>query len=90
MFMYPRSILFLLLTALVTSCATTTQLVLADGRVAYEINCAGFGDCKKKAESLCHGQGYEEVGGAYRLPKGRSPQNEDELAYRYLIVTCRQ
>ena len=90
MLMYSRSSLLLILTALITSCATTTQLVLPDGRVAHEINCVGFGDCRKTAESLCYGRGYEVVGGAYQLPRGRFPQSEDEIAYRYLIITCRQ
>jgi hypothetical protein len=87
---YSRANVLLLLTALTTSCATSTQSVLPDGRVAHEINCVGFGDCRKKAESLCHGRGYERIGGAYRLPKDRIPQSEDEIVYRYLIITCKQ
>jgi len=90
MSMYFRANSFLLSTALITGCATSTQIVLPDGRVAHEINCVGFGDCRKKAESLCHGRGYEKVGGAYRLPRGRSPQSEDAFVYRYLIITCNQ
>lgn len=90
MLMYSRFNPFLLLTALFTGCATTTQLVLPDGRVAHEINCVGFGDCRKEAESLCHGRGYDVVGGAFRLPRGQLPQSDAEIAYRYLIITCRQ
>lgn len=87
---YSHATYFSLFIALATGCATSTQLTLADGRVAYEINCVGFGDCRKKAESLCQGRGYEKIGGAYRLPGGRIPESEDEIAYRYLIITCKQ
>ena len=50
MLIYSKSSLCLLLTALVTGCATTTQLVLPDGRLAHEINCVGFGDCRMRHE----------------------------------------
>jgi hypothetical protein len=70
-----------LASALIAGCATTTQLVLPDGRVAHEINCVGFGDCRRTAERLCHGRGYEVVGTAYRLPGGRLPQSDAEIVY---------
>jgi hypothetical protein len=88
--MYLRAPMFLCLAALLTGCATWTQLTLPDGRVAYEIDCVGFGDCRKRAESLCQGRGYERVGGGYRLPRGRIPESEDEFVWRWLIITCRE
>lgn len=58
-------IVALALGLLLTGCATSKEVYLADGSKGYSISCDGsmqnFGSCLEKAGELCAARGYEVV-----------------------------
>lgn len=54
-----------LLTLLLTGCATSSDVFLADGTVGHNIQCGGtvmnYGDCLAKAGEICGAKGYAVV-----------------------------
>jgi len=57
------AILFLMIVAFVSGCATSKKTYTSDGREGYSINCSGsalnWGMCYEKAGELCGSKGYE-------------------------------
>jgi len=57
-----RAILFLVILACVSGCATASKTFTSDGKEGYVINCSGsalnWGMCYEKAGELCREKGY--------------------------------
>ena len=57
------AMLFLIIVAIVSGCATSKKTYTSDGKEGYSINCSGsalnWGMCYEKAGELCGTKGYE-------------------------------
>ncbi len=87
--------------ALLSACATPLETTLADGSVAYRIDCSsarGLNYCFEKAGKSCGAEGYSIVGrGGELISSSNAASSEQEarvLAYQSnrtsILVRCGQ
>lgn len=90
--MLRNRLLLLALLAPIAGCATSRDVRLADGWMAYVVSCGGpllnMGHCQEKAGELCGGRGFRvvnQVGGDPRaapdaIPSGGAPNLPESLS----------
>lgn len=89
-----KCISLLLFVLIINACASSGELVTADGQVQHKIYCSGFmyswDNCYEKASEICGAKAYDIVQKYEDEGAFVAYENAQELPDRRLIIQCKE